>query len=109
MSKDRGRVVLEGEGVNWAGRINPACENTRDLSWCLWGVLGCKVDDLGKHGHLCPEDPRVLATAQFHPLQSLPFSSSRPRGATFSPCNREGSCWPQGLWTHCLRSLNTLS
>ena len=21
---DRGRVVLEGEGVNWAGRINPA-------------------------------------------------------------------------------------
>ena len=25
--KDRGRVVLEGEGVDWAGRINPTCEN----------------------------------------------------------------------------------
>ena len=24
MRRDRGRLVLEGEGVNWAGRMNPA-------------------------------------------------------------------------------------
>ena len=56
--RDRGRVVWEGEGLNWAGRINPACENTRGLSWCLWGILGCKVEACMKTRAFVPQGPQ---------------------------------------------------